>query len=239
MLQLSIELLVEIEDTGSINRVALLKGRQSRMVYGALGQMENRGWLKSTLKKGERFITLTSVGQRFIEQTLAQAKQDSPWDGAWRVVLFDIPENRRSLRSRLRLLLKEMGFGQFQASVWASPRASWNTIEQFAIRHNLEKRIYFLQVTDWHGIEERIHAMWDFSQIKKSYLKFISEGLAILNKPSSSTTRLFAKKLIFFYAITHSLDPLLPSKLLPQHWPYENARALYKKLRPLAQQNEP
>lgn len=42
------------------------------------------------------------------------------WDGRWRLVIWDIPEKRRLTRDLLRFKLKQLGFIQWQQSVWAS-----------------------------------------------------------------------------------------------------------------------
>ena len=43
------------------------------------------------------------------------------WDGKWRFILFDIPEQRRKARNALARVLKRMGFYQFQKSVFMHP----------------------------------------------------------------------------------------------------------------------
>jgi phenylacetic acid degradation operon negative regulatory protein len=43
------------------------------------------------------------------------------WDGKWRMVIFDIPEESRDKRDLLRLLLKRQGFIKLQASVFVNP----------------------------------------------------------------------------------------------------------------------
>lgn len=46
---------------------------------------------------------------------------DRAWDGRWRLVLFDIPEERRRERQNLRRYLRRRGFGCLQNSVWVTP----------------------------------------------------------------------------------------------------------------------
>ncbi|MCL5784559.1 MAG: hypothetical protein M1142_04375 [Patescibacteria group bacterium] len=45
---------------------------------------------------------------------------DEKWDGKWRLVVWDIPEKRRQARDLLRFKLKQLGFKQWQQSIWAS-----------------------------------------------------------------------------------------------------------------------
>jgi phenylacetic acid degradation operon negative regulatory protein len=47
-----------------------------------------------------------------------RVKKAGIWDRKWRVVLSDIPENRKSARDALRAHLKDMQFVEFQKSVW-------------------------------------------------------------------------------------------------------------------------
>ncbi len=48
-------------------------------------------------------------------------KEDEKWDNYWRIIIFDIPEKLRNLRDGLRDLISEIGFIEFQKSVWAYP----------------------------------------------------------------------------------------------------------------------
>ena len=43
------------------------------------------------------------------------------WDRRWRVVIFDIPERRKSVRDRLRRFMDTYGFVRLQDSVWVYP----------------------------------------------------------------------------------------------------------------------
>lgn len=43
------------------------------------------------------------------------------WDGKWRMIILDLPEERKSERDALRYLLKKAGFSILKNSVWVSP----------------------------------------------------------------------------------------------------------------------
>ncbi|MCE9585148.1 hypothetical protein K8Q94_00805 [Candidatus Nomurabacteria bacterium] len=51
------------------------------------------------------------------ETTLA----NTSWDGFWRIILLDLPENRKNERESLRYLLKKAGFVCLKNSAWISP----------------------------------------------------------------------------------------------------------------------
>ena len=59
---------------------------------------------------------LHALGGRDPEERWAR-----PWDGQWRLVLFDVPTGQNSQRERLRRYLRDKGFGYLQNSVWIRP----------------------------------------------------------------------------------------------------------------------
>lgn len=66
--------------------------------------------------------TLTKSGlDRLRELELTEVKAPKIWDGKWRIMLFDIPEEKRSHRNQLRRLIKELLCYQLQKSVWVHP----------------------------------------------------------------------------------------------------------------------
>jgi DNA-binding transcriptional regulator PaaX len=42
------------------------------------------------------------------------------WDGQWRIIILDLPEDRKNEREALRYLLKKAGFACIKNSVWIS-----------------------------------------------------------------------------------------------------------------------
>ena len=89
------------------------------MVY----HLQRQKWITITKRDGERFIKLTKDGE--IEALLAKARlpqtRGGRWDGKWRLVIFDIPEESAPQRDLLRRLLKKNDFYKLQASVFISP----------------------------------------------------------------------------------------------------------------------
>ena len=87
----------------------------------AVRQLGDRGFLAVIQRQGKRFLKLTNKGQ--LEALLLKAKQsqDLRWDGRWRLIIFDIPENQKEKRHLFRVLLKRNGFYKLQASVYINP----------------------------------------------------------------------------------------------------------------------
>ena len=73
------------------------------------------------IKRG--LIEISEEGSpRLTEKGLRKVKPYQPQKlkGSTLMVIFDIPENERHKRQRLRTLLKELSFRQIQKSVWES-----------------------------------------------------------------------------------------------------------------------
>ena len=70
-------------------------------------------------------------------------RKKEPWDGKWRMVAFDIPEERRKGRSALRYKIRLAGFYELQESLFLYPYDCEKEIAEFAKLFKLEKYIRF------------------------------------------------------------------------------------------------
>ena len=72
----------------------------------------------------QKFVRITKEGKKKLN-TLRLEGEDalvpSSWDGFWRIILLDLPENRKAERESLRYLLKKAGFVCLKNSAWISP----------------------------------------------------------------------------------------------------------------------
>lgn len=88
-----------------------------------LGRLARNGLITFEERGGRRYARTTERGKRVLEfetQKTALTKKRK-WDRRWRVVIFDIPERRKSVRNRLRRFMHEYGFVRLQDSVWVYP----------------------------------------------------------------------------------------------------------------------
>ncbi len=70
------------------------------------------------------YMRLTPLGRQKLyrdELTNTNAVMNPNWDGKWRMIILDLPEDRKSEREALRYLLKKAGFVCAKNSVWVSP----------------------------------------------------------------------------------------------------------------------
>lgn len=89
----------------------------------ALGRLSAKGCIVFVEENGKRYARITEKGKQMLQmetEKVAIAKKRK-WDRRWRVVIFDIPERRKSVRTRLRRFMDEYGFVRLQDSVWIYP----------------------------------------------------------------------------------------------------------------------
>lgn len=106
---------------GAMAKLGIIpRRRQSEYVRSCASKMVEKGLLKYNGK----FYESTSQGKRLLCQwQFADFRLQKPrrWDKKWRVVIFDIPEKKKSIRERIRHLFKQAGLRCLQDSVWVYP----------------------------------------------------------------------------------------------------------------------
>ncbi|MDP2855982.1 MAG: hypothetical protein Q8N90_02540 [bacterium] len=75
-----------------------------------------------------------------------QIKKPAQWDGLWRLVIFDIPENKKQTRNALSFKLKQMNFYPMQKSVFIHPYDCKNEIDFLIELFDLRPFVRFLIV---------------------------------------------------------------------------------------------
>ena|SRR3989344_1017048 len=125
------------------NVLSLLKttaiGRKlsNKLFYtkSALWELVRDGYIEVD-PKTKKNARLTFKGEEKYRQTqnLIKPKQ---WDGKWRMLIFDIKEEQRSVRDKIRQSLKAFGFVHLQRSVWVYPY----DCEEYIVLLKVDQRI--------------------------------------------------------------------------------------------------
>ena len=91
----------------------------------ALARLARRGLVTFESTGGKKYARITEKGRRFLayeqQKTALAVTGKRRWDRRFRIVMFDIPERRRSIRIQLRRTMRETGFLRLQDSVWVYP----------------------------------------------------------------------------------------------------------------------
>ncbi len=90
----------------------------------SLKGLKEAGFVESRSSGQNDYARLTKSGRVKANSAKLVARSSlvsSSWDGKWRIILLDLPENRKSERESLRYLLKKAGFVCLKNSAWISP----------------------------------------------------------------------------------------------------------------------
>lgn len=121
--------------------------------------LRRRGLIRSFLEGNKRFIELTQKGlenyQRKLFENIA-VKRPPKWDGLFRLVIFDIPEDKKTLRDLLRKKLESIGFRQVQKSVFVYPFECKQEIETICAHYTVSRYLKYMVAEIIEGEEEII-----------------------------------------------------------------------------------
>ena len=90
----------------------------------SLKGLEEAGLIETHHSGQQAYTRLTREGKRKAHSLKLDTDTgvlDINWDGKWRIILLDLPEDRKAERDGLRYLLKKAGFILLKNSVWISP----------------------------------------------------------------------------------------------------------------------
>lgn len=100
-----------------------LQGEGKYALTRSIKGLEEAGLIEQVSSGQSKFARLTKEGKKRAHSQKLDgdgAIIDTSWDGYWRMVILDIPEDRKSEREALRYLLKKAGFICVKNSVWIS-----------------------------------------------------------------------------------------------------------------------
>lgn len=187
-------------------------------------RLEAQGFIETLQDpaSGKRLHRLTEAGMnaanggRDPEQAWA-----TPWDGKWRLFLFDIPEAENTKRRQLTRALAKAGCGCLQGSVWISSSTP-PAIEKLIASDDPDCTHLMLLMADSKGqkVDARmVEGAWNFDRINEQYenLEAILDELPAVaqqNSPELLADWTAAEKAASSIAL--QIDPLLPSALYPK-----------------------
>ncbi len=93
-------------------------------VARSLKNLMEAGYAELRNSDNQKYIKLTPKGRTKLNSMMLEGEDAlviQTWDGFWRIILLDLPENRKSERESLRYLLKKAGFVCLKNSAWISP----------------------------------------------------------------------------------------------------------------------
>lgn len=183
----------------------------------AIWRAKRKQYIEKRAGAGEPALILTKEGEEKVLKRFPLLKLASRlWRGWWLVVTFDIPEAELLSRKSIRRQLLNIGFGQWQKSVYVSPHDIADDLAKLLKNNRLEDKVVpmlakrILSGNDWEFARHIFH----IDEIEAEYQKII-DSLKPPLKPSPKH-RDFLRRQFSRYIEILQRDPFLPRGLAPE-----------------------
>ncbi|GEM_PF-1083334 len=116
-------------------------------IHNSLKYLKQKKFIAYEFKENKLKILITKLGAHHLNKTAFDDIVIKPraWDHRWRLLTFDIPEDKQGARQILRRKLIRLGFFHFQRSVFILPFPCGKEIHEIA--HTLKIRPYMHLLT--------------------------------------------------------------------------------------------
>lgn len=110
----------------------------------AIKRLRRKGLLEYEREnEGKIILKLTNLSREYMSENYGTG-----WDGKYRIVMWDIPERKRSIRNLFRRKLKEWKFIQLQRSVWVSRRNVTFKLKKMINEYDMGKWVTVIESED-------------------------------------------------------------------------------------------
>ncbi len=225
---------------GSLIRLLKEFGHNEQAVRVAVSRMMKNGLLQSEKKGNKSYYTLTPRGVSRIEEAARRIYKltSHEWDQKWRIIMYNIPEEKRQIRDEVRKELQWSGFGCLSNGCWVSPNNFEKEINLLISKYKIEEYVH-LFLSDHKGPHsdlQLVEKCWPLHEIEEKYEQFIDAyskkyivHQSIIQKGQMTDEECFVERtnLVHEYRKFLFVDPGLPKDLLPERWNGDHAALLF------------
>lgn len=191
-----------------------------------------RNHLLQPAKRGRHAIPeITEAGKKRLAAILPVYEEKRVWDGRMHLVTYDVPESKRLDREALREVIRQLGAGRLQDSVWITPYNPIDALRTFIEKHELAGNVIVSDMGKGGAIGEEdlsglVVRVWRLDLLNDRYENWLREY-----KRSDGLDQW----LMTSYLSILRDDPQLPFSLLPTWWKGDKAwRLVAPKLKVLS-----
>jgi len=130
---------------------------QNYAIAKSITYLKRRRLVSVVEKDGQQILMLSEYGKKRVLQFDLDKiiiKKPKKWDGWWRLVIFDIPEECKQGREALREKLKKLGFFQLQKSCFVYPYECKDEIDFITEIFDISSYINFIMAKSIEGEEQ-------------------------------------------------------------------------------------
>jgi phenylacetic acid degradation operon negative regulatory protein len=202
----------------------------------ALARLRREGWFDTETLGRESIYALSAKSWAMLDEGRARIfdRDTAPWDGQWRMVIYEVPEAQRGVRDEVRQELVWLGFGPLATSTWISPRDRLDAVAD-RLRGIPDLRLDLLtcRAASAEQDQEMTARCWDLAQLNRDYSEFLKTyrpKLASIRsgEPSPRRSLVLRTELVHDYRKFPFRDPDLPAELLPRAWRGTEAHELFR-----------
>ncbi len=122
--QITVSILKHLSDLEKVNpqdlKATCAKTMSGKDFYNYIFRLQQQ----ELIQKNGNQISITKDGKKLLSRLIPKR------DNVWKLVIFDIPEKHKYVRTVLRAKLKQLHFKKWQNSIWACPYKIDPEIEQ-------------------------------------------------------------------------------------------------------------
>lgn len=196
-----------------------------RTLEKAFFTLRKKGLIR--ILKEETFLKprITTAGLRRLTQRLPFYDEKRIWDGRIYLVIYDIVEERKSDREKLRQTLLKLGCAKLQASVYLTPYNPAEVLRESLEKHGLQGSVLVSNLGEDGSIgdedlKELLARVYDLDALNFEYGTFLKKYRRWV------TNR---REMVFDFLSILQDDPQLPFPLLPDGWLGDRAYRFVKK----------
>ena len=210
---------------------------EKQTIFETLSRMAQVGEIEKKFKNGEIVLHIAAKGNSILSEEISlQRLAKKPWDGLWRVVIFDIEEKTRHTRNLLRSKLKSLGFAMWQESVYITPHPVADEMNEFFEEKDLFPHCVCFEAKLSKSLDNKEFASYLF------HLDKLAQAYSDLSYQTKNLITSFKKGEIdkekAFYQLNELLerfhqtllhDPFIPQELFSEANKRESAQKILSK----------
>lgn len=122
----------------------------------SLERLEKQGMVAMRKDEEQATVRITKFGvQKVLKYALDNFKIKKPkiWDGKWRLIIYDVPAEKRYFQGLFRQVIKRLGLYQLQKSVYLTPFPCETQIQFIKDYFGVKTEVLYMVVNKFEGDE--------------------------------------------------------------------------------------
>jgi len=201
--------------------VGLRQCQSQQQAEWMLARLRQRRLIRSEGRGRSARILLTAEGATKVQHFDPVSQWNKPWDGKWRLLAYDLPEQRRAERSALSHALRQRKIGLLQWSLWVWPHDLEPILSELLPREVGPRSLCGFVCDRLYLCEKEavVAAAWDFHGVDQAHQRHLDAAprLIVSLKSAKDLRQVSALARLEREAYSKAFadDPLLPRALWP------------------------